>query len=266
MAQRWLRPYRERCGSLESDPRQWVARPPADGDGCFMMSRFSACTWEVTQDERGIRARVATPEKVSLTLPVSVDTHPQWEIARCGSDLSRRESDPPLDVKDYLRLETGVLVAYDSGEWGGALLWFDGQGKLRQRIAHENTRRLLRVGTGIFAFSYRMEFLRSEGYVRRLVRDHAGWRIAKRKLPGVPFVVARGGEDSILVLMDEGLAEITADFHVRLLHHGDWRGLYPSSITEDADGTFFVGMRYTVARLRPNGAGYAEEWLVPPDA
>src|SRR5262249_9274112 len=71
----WLRPYRERCGSLEGDPRQWVARPPADGDGWFMLTRFSSCTWDVARDERGIGAHVAIPEKVALTLPMRVDTH-----------------------------------------------------------------------------------------------------------------------------------------------------------------------------------------------
>lgn len=256
--------YRARCGPLEGDPRRWAARDPADGDGWFMMSRFSACDWKVQQETGVVRAVADFPRKRSLELPVRVSTTPRWQVARCGfQKCASRTPEPPLDVADFLEVDEGLLVAYDSGEFGGGLIWFDARGRLRQTITSANTLRVVATSRGPVAFTGLSHMMTDEGHVVRLTRRGAGWRFTSRVLPGAPRVVSPQADGSFLVVTTEDLVKITEGLQVVHLHHGAWRDLYPTTLVEDADGSFFIGMRYAIAHLRPGRGGMTEEWLVP---
>jgi len=198
---------------------------------------------------------------------VRVSVTPRWHVARCGvQECALRTPDPPLDVADYLETAGGLLVGYDSGEFGGGLLWFDDRGRWEQTITSANTLRLLATPRGPVAFTGVSHMMTDEGHVLRLARRGAGWRSASRRLPGAPRVVLAQPDDSILVVTTEDLVRLTTDLRVVHLHHGAWRELYPSTLVEDTDGSFFIGMRYAVAHLRPGPSGMTEEWLVPEGA
>ena len=142
-----------------------------------MMSRFSACDWKVQQDHGGVLAVADFPQKRSLELPLRVAFTPHWQLVRCGlQKCAWRAPDPPLDVADYLKVDGGLLVGYDSGEFGGALLWFDDQGRLRQTLTTANTLRVVSTPRGPVAFTGLAHGMKDEGHVLRLTRRGAGWR------------------------------------------------------------------------------------------
>ena len=66
----------------------------------------------------------------------------------------------------------------------------------------------------------------------------------------------RGPTTQHLIRVDSGP-------RVTVLHHGGWHGLCANSLAQDRDGTFYVGIRHFVVRLRATHAGYHEDWLVP---
>jgi hypothetical protein len=207
------------------------------------------------------------PQKISLELPVHVSMTPRWQVVRCGlHECGPRTPEPPLDVADYLEVDSGLLVAYDSGEFGGALLWFSQNGHLAQTISSTNTLRVVSTSRGPVAFAGLAHMMLDDGQVLFLSRHGATWRKRSRRLPGAPRVVVPQTDDSFLVITTEDLVRVTRDLQVVHLHHGAWGGLYPNSLVVDTDGSFFIGMRYAVARLRPGPNGFSEDWLVPETA
>lgn len=57
---------------------------------------------------------------------------------------------PPFGLADYIAFEEGWLIAYDIGEFGGALIWLPKRGD-SYIISDRNTHDLLRVGDVIYA-------------------------------------------------------------------------------------------------------------------
>lgn len=178
--------------------------------------------------------------------------------------MANREPDAPLKVSDYLRTPLGLLVAYDSGEFGGELWWFDQSGTLREVISRENTFRILDTPTGILALTGLAHLMSDEGHILKLTPASDGWQVKRVDLPGAPQAVLQDPDGSILVVTNQFVARVLAGPSVAVLHRGDWRGLYPNSLARTANGILYVGMRHFVVRLRPTSTGYLEDWLVPP--
>jgi hypothetical protein len=166
-------------------------------------------------------------------------------------------------VSDYLRTPNGFLVAYDSGEWGGGLSWFDEAGAFRQAIMDENTSHILETPDGILALTGLAHMTHDAGHVVQLTFDEARWSTHKVELPGAPKAALLEPDGALFVATSDHLVRVERGPRVTVLHQGTWGGLYPNSLVRDASGTFYLGMRYVVARLRRTEAGYSEEWLTP---
>ena len=57
---------------------------------------------------------------------------------------------PPFGLSDYLQFDDGWLVAYDLGEFGGALIWLPKEGD-SYIVSPENTHDLLQAGDVVYA-------------------------------------------------------------------------------------------------------------------
>jgi hypothetical protein len=72
------------------------------------------------------------------------------------------------------------------------------------------------------------------------------------------------GEDTILVAGHGAVAIMRPPGQFHILHRNKvWVILYPASVARSSSGTIYVGMRGLVARLKPTGSAYEEDWLVP---
>jgi hypothetical protein len=260
----WEQKYRERCERYSGNPSNWPAQPPSDADGLDLMAQFSACSWVVSQDPGGvISANLYIPRRRDLELPFEPSVSPKWQMARCSSDDSET-NEPKLAVSDFLQIQNGFLVGYNSGEFGGGLSWFDGDGRFRQSITTENTQRIIPTRQGAVVFTGLAHGLQDTGHVLRLLYGEGRWRMTRANLPGAPLAVLSDADESFVVVTTRHLVRIRRDFRVVLLHRGAWRGNpSPNSIVRDSSGRIYLGMSYAVARLRPTQSGYVEEWLAP---
>ena len=260
--QPWWAEYARRCGPLGGDPRLWqVEKPPLDGWN--PPDRYPRCEWKVDVDAGVVTAAPSLPRE-EPALPFVPLEQPTLHIVRCEGEANEpREPDAPLKVRDYLSTPTGFLVGYNSGEFGGELWWFDREGNLEQIIARENVIRILKTADGILAFAGIAHLTLDRGSVLKLTPRTHGWDATQTDLPGAPDAVLALPDGAIFVVTTEHLVRIDAGAHVTVLHHGRWGGSYANSLVQDRDGSFYVGIRYFVVRLRPDTTGFREEWLVP---
>lgn len=248
------------CSTREGDPRTWSAQPHVD------FADHPYCAWDIVRSDAGLRARLILSLEPTVSLPFVPDQQPRIRVVRCGGPDPKADSSlAPLKVRDWIGIKGGFLVGYNSGEWGGGVLWYDSKRKLRQTITTENAVRIVETPHGILAFTGLAHWTGDGGHVLRLIRAGDSWRARTLDLPGSPRVILLEPDGSILVVTTRHLVRVVEGRRVERLHAGQWRGLYPTSIEQDADGALYIGMRSVVVRLRPTSTGYAEDWLTPYD-
>lgn len=110
-----------------------------------------------------------------------------------------------------------------------------------------------------------------EGEVLRLEPSGSEWSSHVLPLAGSPSALLFESETSALVAGGAGLVRVrwgerAEDLSVEHLHEprGDWT--YVASLEKEPDGAIFLGTMHAVVRLRPEGDGYAEDWLAPEGA
>lgn len=82
---------------------------------------------------------------------------------------------PPLGLADYISYDDGWLIAYDAGEFGGALIWLPKDGD-SYFISHTNTQDLHRDGDVVYAAEGLDHLSMTEGGIRAIRRDQYGYR------------------------------------------------------------------------------------------
>ncbi|MFT3767043.1 MAG: hypothetical protein QM820_16215 [Minicystis sp.] len=106
---------------------------------------------------------------------------PCRQVVRCAKDPP---VDHPLTPRDYVRIDSGYLVAYNDGEWGGGLVHYDAAGVFRQSLTDENTVRVLQTPHGLLAFTGLAHQFTEYGHVLRLERTGGAWRVRKIDFEG----------------------------------------------------------------------------------
>jgi len=197
-------------------------------------------------------------------LPFVPSRQPTLHVVHCETEaLQPHDPDAPLRVSDYLSTPTGTLVGYNSGEFGGQLVWFDHEGHMKQTIADENVVRILKTSDGIVALTGLAHFSSDTGSVLKLVQRGDVWHTTRTSLPGAPRTSLTLPDGTIFVVTTQHLVRIDPGPRVTVLHRGRWRGLYPNSLVRDGEGTFYIGVRHFVVRLGYGTTGYREDWLAP---
>jgi hypothetical protein len=258
--------YERRCAARVGDPRAWRAKAPFEAGAWDLAERLSVCHWSVSLEGSSLAATITGSKPASVPLPFEPSMRPQYQLVHCACDKTAAENDPPLRVTDYVPTPQGFLVAYDSGEFGGGLSWFDASGTFRQSIAGENTIRVLATPSGIMAVAWTADMVEPTGHVLRLRWSGKRWLFEKTKLPDVPGGVLLDSDGTLLVATTKHLLRVGPGAQLTVLHRGAWSDIVPTSVVKDADGAIYLGGRYAVIRLRPGPSGYAEEWLAPEGA
>lgn len=264
----WEQDYRRRCEPYVGDASRWPAQAPSKADGYHLRVQFSHCSWMVSLgDSASVSATLYVPRPpTNLPLPFEPSVRPKWQIARCAGGAAGSETETPdLAVSDLLKVPDGYLVGYNSGEFGGGLARFDSQGQLLDWITSALVLRIVPTGRGAMAFTGPLDWSSSSGHAFRLTYDGKRWRVERVGFPGAPLALLPDRDGSFVVVTTSHLVEIKRNLRVLILHRGAWGkgAVCPSSVVRDASGTFYLGMSYAVARLRPTATRYSEEWLAP---
>jgi hypothetical protein len=258
--------YKRRCAARVGDPRAWSAKVPFEGSSWDHAERLSVCHWSVSLDGGSLVATISVRDPASVSLPFEPSVRPQYQLVRCDCDKTAAANDPPLRVTDYVPTPQGFLVAYDSGEFGGGLSWFDASGTFRQSIVDENTIRVLATPSGIMAVTRTAHMVKPSGHILRLRWSGRRWLFQKTKLRDEPRGVWLDSDGTLLVVTNDRLLRVGPRAPLTVLHRGAWSDIGPTSVVKDNDGAIYLGARHAVIRLRPGPLGYTEEWLAPEGA
>lgn len=192
-------------------------------------------------------------------------TESQRREADSGPTL--RSSPRPGDVRGRrhsLELATGYLVGFDAGEWGGSLTWYRRDGSGAQELGRENVHGLAVLGPDLAISLEGLAHLSiNRGAVRWIERSGTTVNAAKpTALPDAPRTFARANSGEVYVVTRSSFVKVTPDRRVEVVQPVNTKRLYPDSMTIDADGSLWVGMRRFVLRLTPSGDKYTETWFV----
>lgn len=252
-----------------------MVAPFKERDWEKIASTLSMCNWTVALEDGAPVARANQRMVRSVTLPFEPSLKPKWQFARCRCDPEAEANDPLQRVTDYVTTPIGFLVAYDAGEFGGGLRWFDASGTFRQVIAKENTMRLFETPKGILALMAYSHGGAWEGRLMRLKPVGHRWRIDTRSLPGESMAVSTETNGAFLIATERvefgtqaHVVRVDPDFRVKTLHKlvTPFPNFNANSVIRSEDGTIYLGGSYAVIRLRPKQTGYEEDWLAPPGA
>jgi hypothetical protein len=159
---------------------------------------------------------------------------------------------------------SGLLVGYNHGEWGGALLWCSEDGSVRRELLDDNIVEIVPTTEGFIVLAGLTHLGGDRGRVVELVDEGTGFHVGRMtELGGAPRAAAMEPSGATLVATTRGLVRLTPEFHVHRLIDTDWGMLYPVSIVVDGSATVYVGMRGIVAELKMNTDPPAEAWLFP---
>lgn len=163
-----------------------------------------------------------------------------------------------------LKVDDGWIVAYNRGEFGGALYWFSKDGKARKKISDHQVNEFLLEGTRIFAVQGLAHLGLSEGSIIEVKKVGGEWKAEDMiPLPGSGDAIARVADGDYVVVTDDALLRFDAKNKnlVRLVSKGDW--LYPNSVAVSKAGMVYIGMRQFVVRCKLGKGEQRVEWLVP---
>jgi hypothetical protein len=192
---------------------------------------------------------------------------PKHQVAICrGNDGDKLEL-PEQAVRTLTEFETGFLVGYNSGEWGGGLYWYGRDGALLQHILEGNIVRVVPVDGKVLVFSGIAHLVMNEGQASVLEFDGSSWTLLySLDLTGAPVTFADEPDGTLLVATSKRIVRLSNARRVEVLYRSKTGHWPATSMVRDDDGTLYLGGRYVVVRLRPLDVGYVETWLAPSGA
>jgi hypothetical protein len=237
----------EGCPDVQPGLGTWRPVDPASLSSNEVLSlNYSRCEWAVTLD-----GGLVTPSPHAEVRP---ETIPGFHLPSTWG--------PPRRI---IRRPPGILIGFNRGEWGGALLWYSAAGALQGTLLSENVVEVLPgVGASI-VFTGLAHLGGDRGRVVEIRENATRFTVGRSvDLKSAPRAVVREQAGTMLIVTHKGLVRLALDFTAHPLVDARWGMLYPSSVAVDAAGIVYVGMRGVVARLTPAGGAYREEWLFPP--
>jgi hypothetical protein len=227
---------------------EWVAASVpsradhADYEVWSYASNYSEYEWRVSGREDIVTAQLAprAPGEGSLGLPFKPRTA-HWAGATSA-----------------IHVQDGWLVAFNHGEFGAALYWFNENGSQNYKVSDDQVVAFALLPDRLLAVEGLAHMVTSKGAIIRIERstDQGRWTAhTVAKLPFAPYavVVQHGGQHDgrILIVLSDALVQSTANGEVQtLLSDVPWTQLYPNSAALGQDGTrMYVGMRQYVAEV-----------------
>jgi hypothetical protein len=160
--------------------------------------------------------------------------------------------DPRADgfrgARRFKEVDDGWLVAFNHGEFGAALYWFNQDGKRHYKISHHHVVAFLSLPNDIYAIEG-LAHMASCGSLIRITRPtiSAHWQASLVvRLPFAPSTAVVRRDGSILIALSDSLVSVGPDHHITtLIPDAPWAGagLSPSSsILLSDESRLYLGM------------------------
>lgn len=192
---------------------------------------WSHLQWKVFKEPNGVFARQARAGTMN-DLPFRIRT------------MDNREAQAMRGTCVFVEVDDGYLVAFNQGEFGGSLYWFDKQGDQRKQVSAGLISQFLKRGDKIFAIAGLDHMGLSMGGILEIIKKNNEWGLNNwLDLKNAPYAFTADNKSNLIVITSSHLLLIdenkTTD---TLVADGFWKLLYPTSIVV-LENKVFVGMR-----------------------
>ncbi|MFT6792098.1 MAG: hypothetical protein ACJAR1_000077 [Rubritalea sp.] len=161
------------------------------------------------------------------------------------------------------KVTKGWIIAYDEGEFGAAVYWFNEDGSKKQHISDLHINGFQREGKRILAITGLAHMGSTRGSLVEFKLNDKGWKLTELiKFPASAEAIARVKKDDYIIITTYSLLRINPKNQVKTLIKTDWGGLYPTSLIVNKD-TVYAGMRQFVARYKLTPKNQQIDWLIP---
>jgi hypothetical protein len=245
-------------GPIVDEPLRYVSAPPAtpappDGWAALPLAErlpSSRCYAYGESYEMALvddRPNIKRNRRVSAKLPQQLAT--------------RLSPDHAQYVTHVFEDDSGWLVMFDHGEFGGGIEWFERQGgeprqvhvgpATKDAIDPQNVNQALADGSSVYVLQGISHLGISEGQLAKVWREHEHFtshviaRYASEPVAWVPLA------DGFLVTTWEAIWHTKLDGTTALVSRLPDIVWYPTSLARASDGTLYVGIRGGVLRLTP---------------
>lgn len=196
--------------------------------------------------------------KVLARLDGDRDPEPS-ERPRFGTTVVLEQSTAPASL--FAKVDDGWIAAYDVGEFGAAVYWYNETGKKRRKLSDHQIHQFIREEARLFAVEGWAMGL--EGSMVELRKEGGRWVCEEfLPLPGSGRAAARIGPGDYLIVADNILLRANLEKELNILTVGGYWD-YPNSVALSDDGSVYVGMRQLVARCKLGMTVQDSEYLVP---
>ncbi|MES3016143.1 MAG: hypothetical protein V4721_00120 [Bacteroidota bacterium] len=143
------------------------------------------------------------------------------------------------------KVHDGWLVAYNMGEWGGLVYWYDksgGESYLIEKLS--NVLEFITIDSKIYAVAGLAHGDSSDGSISEITRQNGKWvKIDHIKLPHSPQALSLLPDKSILIITTDQLIRVKPDKSIAILiENGFWMPyLHPKSLAVSGN-TIYAGM------------------------
>lgn len=209
---------------------------PAALERSFELQDSSNHHWHVFTEEGRPLVRIRKNFELPLDLPEF--TRPKDDNVQLGV---------PFDASAAAAVDDGWLVAYNGGEWGGALYWFSHDGERSYKISRHQVVDFFSLKDGTYAIQGLAHLSMSFGSVIRVARPKADgrWQSSTEiELPGAPCAISARRDGTLLIALSDSLVSVDSNHQIQtLLQYPPGGYFFPnSSVLTQNEQVLYIGM------------------------
>ena len=229
------------------DVNTWVTIKKPD----LNLANYSNHHWCVKKSGEIVSAQLCSGENQPTLFP-KFDTKIQL-------NSRGRIATPSLNHK----AKEGWIIAYDEGEFGAAVYWFNDDGTKKQKISDLHINDFQAEGNRILAVTGLAHMDSTQGSLVELEFNAKRWILTELiKLDESAEAIVRIKKGEYVIVTTYNLIQVNLEKKVEILITPQWGTLYPNSIIIKED-TVYVGMRQFVARYKLTPKNQQIDWLIP---
>ena len=217
------------------DISHWKAKSlPTDKD-TLLKYNWANIRWYLHKEGKKVYAKSYEGYSLERKLPFEFKALTRIEEFEFGGEIS------------YIKADSGYLVSFYQGEFGGSLYWFDKTGKTRIKIGYAMIIDFITYNNKIYALDGLGHMGMSYGNIIELRKENGEWKqIPYVKLPEAPRAFTLDEQNRFIVATSNKILLIDSNKRIdTLLENSSWTLLNPSSVVV-VGNHLYVGMQHGV--------------------
>ena len=197
---------------------------------------------------------------------IKILPNPSYETAKepLPFDTTLRFQNGDFPADEMLKVDDGWIAAYNQGEFGGFLYWFNEDGSLRKEISDHQINQFLIDGERILAVEGLAHMGGHSGSLIEIKKQPDGWTAVEiLPLPGSGDAIVKVGENDYVIATSRMLIRVNARKEVMVLQPDIYLNRIGfNSLAIEGDFIYF-GMRQFIGRCKLGTTVQPVELLLP---